>query len=149
MWAECNQFSWICISVFLKCGKQKHKAFQKKKNTIREFSINIYSHKFAHAFQSTQNCQLSSTRSVQSEYQVLYEYYKDIQAAALRTYITAQLSYMILHLHESGDFRNQSLAYQERFCQTNAEIQNSFKIKLQQANRDVVACDPVNYDGSL
>lgn len=89
------------------------------------------------------------SRSVQSEYQVLFEYYKDIQAAALRTYITSQLSYMILHLHESGDFRNQSLIYQEHFRQTNAEVRDVFKSKLQQANRDVWACDPLDYNGSL
>ncbi|XP_055324714.1 uncharacterized protein LOC129579092 [Sitodiplosis mosellana] len=93
---------------------------------------------------STQDCQLQS-RSVQSEYQVLFEYYKDIQAAALRTYITAQLSYMILHLHESGDFRNQSLIYEQHFRQTNAEIRNVFKGKLQQANRVVWTCDPLDY----
>lgn len=78
---------------------------------------------------------------------MLSEYYKDIQAAALRTYITAQLSYMILHLHESGNFREQSLAYQERFLQTNNEIRNIFHMKLQTANRDVWTCDPINYNG--
>lgn len=80
---------------------------------------------------------------------MLHEYYKDIQAASLRTYITAQLSYMILHLHESGDYRNQSLAYQERFHQINAEIQSVFKSKLQQSNRDVWACDAIDNDGTL
>ncbi|XP_031620535.1 uncharacterized protein LOC116339055 [Contarinia nasturtii] len=94
---------------------------------------------------STQDCQLQS-RSVQSEYQMLFEYYKDIQAAALRTYITSQLSYMILHLHESGEFHNQSLVYQEHFRELNAQVRNVFNSKLQQANRDVWACDPLDYN---
>lgn len=82
-------------------------------------------------------------RSVQSEYQTLLQYYKDIQAAALRTYITAQLSYMILHLHESGNFREQSIAYQEQFVKLNAEIQNVFRPKLKAASKYVFACDPL------
>lgn len=101
-----------------------------------------------YAFQSTQDCQ-SSSGSVQSEYQVLHEYYKDIQAAALRTYITAQLSYMILNLHESSDFRNQSLIYQEHFRQENAAIRKVFMNKLMHADRDVWACDPTDYNGSF
>lgn len=80
---------------------------------------------------------------------MLYEYYKDIQAAALRTYITAQLSYIILHLHESGNFREQSIAYRKRFVQTNHQIRDAFQAKLRTANRDVWNCDPINYNGLL
>lgn len=103
---------------------------------------------FCTRFQSTEECQLAS-RSVQSEHQVLFEYYKDIQAAALRTYITAQLSYMILHLHESGDFRNQSIVYKEQFHQANADVRKVFASKLESANRDIWTCDPLDYSGSL
>lgn len=99
-------------------------------------------------FQWAQECQLPS-RSIQSEYQVIFEYYKDIQAASLRTYITAQLSYMILHLHESGDFRNQSIAYKAKFHQIVADVRNVFKNKLQSANKDVWTCDPLDYNGSF
>lgn len=87
------------------------------------------------------------SRSVQSEQQVLYEYYKDIQAAALRTYITTQLSFIILHLHESGNFREQSIAYRGRFIKTNQKIRDAFQAKLRTANRDVWNCDPINYSG--
>lgn len=80
---------------------------------------------------------------------MLYEYYKDVQAAALRTYITAQLSYIILHLHESGNFRGQSIAYRDRFVQTNQQIRDAFQAKLGTANRDVWNCDPINYNGLL
>lgn len=54
---------------------------------------------------------------------------------------------MILHLHESGEYHNQSLIYQDHFRQINAQVRNVFKIKLQQANRDVWTCDPQDYDG--
>lgn len=89
------------------------------------------------------------SRSHQSEYQVIFEFFKDVQAAALRTYITAQLSYMILHLHESGDFRNQSIAYQMKFRQIDADVRKVFKSKLESANRDIWTCDPLDYDGWL
>lgn len=89
------------------------------------------------------------SRSMQSEYQVVFEYYKDVQAAALRTYITAQLSYMILHLHESGDFRNQSIAYQMMFRQINDDVRKVFKSNLESANRDIWTCDPLDYNGWL
>lgn len=79
----------------------------------------------------------------------MFDFYKDIQAAALRTYITAQLSFMILHLHESGDFRNQSIVYREQFRERNANIRDVFKSKLPLANKDVWSCDPSNYDGEL
>lgn len=78
---------------------------------------------------------------------MLIDYYKDIQAAALRTYITAQLSYMILHLHESGDFRNQSIVYRETFRQRNAEIRDVFKSKLPLANKDIWSCDASDFTG--
>lgn len=80
---------------------------------------------------------------------MIYDYYKDIQAAALRTYITAQLSYMILHLHESGDFRNQSIIYREKFLERNANIRTVFKSKLPLANKDVWSCDALGFDGQL
>lgn len=106
----------------------------------------IHAYRTLHTVQATEECQLLS-RSVQSEHQVLYEYYKDIQAAALRTYITEQLSYMILHLHESGNFREQSLAYQEHFHKISSQIRDAFQMKLQSANRDVWTCDPIDYNG--
>lgn len=99
-------------------------------------------------FQSSSECQLQS-RSVQSELQTLFEYYKDIQAASLRTYITAQLSYMMLYLHESGEYRNQSIAYQERFRQISEQVRAAFRNRLQSANREVRTCDPLDYNGLL
>lgn len=86
------------------------------------------------------------SRSVQSEHQVIFEYYKDIQAAALRTYITAQLSYMILHLHESGPFREQSLQYRQLFRDRSEAVAEKFKNKLSVASREVWNCDPANYE---
>lgn len=89
------------------------------------------------------------SRSVESEHQTLFEYYKDIQAASLRTYITAQLSYMMLYLHESGEYRNQSIAYQERFREMSANVRDAFKSKLQSAHREIWTCDPLDYNGLL
>lgn len=86
-------------------------------------------------------------QSVQSEHQVIFEYYKDIQAAALRTYITVQLSYMILHLHESGPFRERSLQYRQFFRQRSKLNTDKFKIALAAANREIWTCDPENYEG--
>lgn len=99
-------------------------------------------------FQSTLECQ-SQLRSVQSEYQALFEYYKDIQASSLRTYITAQLSYMMLFLHESGEYRNLSIAYQERFRRIYVDVQSKFKSKLEMATREIWSCDPLDYNGAL
>lgn len=78
---------------------------------------------------------------------MLFEYYKDVQAAALRTYITTQLSFMILHLHESGDFRNQSIAFQTKFRTIDENIRNVFKSKLASANRDTWTCDALDFNG--
>lgn len=99
-------------------------------------------------FQSTQECQLAS-RSVQSEHQVLFECYKDIQAAALRAYITAQLSFMILHLHESSEYRNQSIVYREHFRRINDNVRKVFKSKMHEANRLIWMCDPDDFTSLL
>lgn len=60
----------------------------------------------------------------------------------------AQLSYMILHLHESGNFREQAIEYRKRFTQLHADIQEAFKTRLREANRNIWACDPSDYHGS-
>lgn len=80
----------------------------------------------------------------ESEYQVLFEYYKDIQAIALKAYISSQLSYMVLHLHESGNFRELSIAYRERFIEKNFEIKDVFKENLANASADVLMCVSVS-----
>lgn len=54
---------------------------------------------------------------------------------------------MILHLHESGNFREQAAEYRERFGQLHTDIQQTFKTKLQKANRNIWTCDPVDYNG--
>lgn len=87
------------------------------------------------------------TRIVQSENQIIFEYYKEIQAVALRTYVTAQLSYMILHLHESGEFHDLAIINEAQFRKRNAEIRKIFKMKLRHAKRDVWTCDPSDYNG--
>lgn len=82
-------------------------------------------------------------------HQVEFDYYKDIQATALRTYITVQLAFMILHLHESGDFLEKAIQNHDKFREENAEIRKMFKSRLHGTNREVWACDPHFYDGSL
>lgn len=77
-----------------------------------------------------------------------FDYYKDIQATALRTYITVQLAYMILHLHESGNFLDQAVDNHDKFREKNAEIRRIFKTRLQETNREVWTCDPLFYDGT-
>lgn len=62
------------------------------------------------------------------------------------TIFKAQLSYMILHLHESGNFREQAIEYRERFSQLHADIQHTFQTKLETANRNIWTCDPVDYN---
>lgn len=93
------------------------------------------------------DCERFASKAILSEYQLLFDYYKDIQAAALRTYITVQLSYMILHLHESGEFRSQSIAYREQFRERNADIRAVFKSKLPLANKDIWSCDAHDFNG--
>lgn len=85
----------------------------------------------------------------ESEYQVLFEYYKDIQAIALKAYISSQLSYMVLSLHESGNFRGLSVAYRERFIEKNFEIKDLFKENLAKARADVIKCVSVNDQSNI
>lgn len=49
-----------------------------------------------------QNCVLTMT-SIQSNGQMLYEYYTDIQTAQLKAYVLAQLSYMFLSVFGIGN----------------------------------------------
>lgn len=76
-----------------------------------------------------------------------FDYYKDIQATALRTYITVQLAFMILHLHESGNFLELAVENHEKFVMKNADIRKMFKNRIHETNREVWACDPQDYDG--
>lgn len=39
---------------------------------------------------------------MQSSHQVIYDLYRDIQSGFLKSYITAQMSYMILGYYNSG-----------------------------------------------
>lgn len=94
---------------------------------------------FHYHFQITQSCH-DSTGVRESQYQVIIEYYKDIQALALKTYISAQLSYMILRLHESGDYHEQSNAYRQRFIDRNFEVKDAFRERLKEASADVLEC---------
>lgn len=55
---------------------------------------------------------------------------------------------MILHLHESGNFREQAIEYRERFGQLHADIQRTFQAKLATANRIIWTCDPADYNSS-
>lgn len=87
----------------------------------------------------TQSCHGTTTIS-ESQYQVIFEYYKDIQAIALKTFIASQLSYMILHLHESGNYRDQSITYRERFIDKNFEVKDLFREQLGEADADVHQC---------
>lgn len=71
---------------------------------------------------------------------MIFEFYKDIQALALKTFIASELSYMVLHLHESGSYRDESIAYRERFIDQNFEIKNAVGEQLKSANADVLKC---------
>lgn len=94
------------------------------------------------------DCQ-HQTRVLPSVGQAIFEYYKEVQALALRTYITEQLSYMILHLHESGNFHELAKLNQQRFRNQTKEIRQLFKSKLMEAKREIRTCDPENYNGKF
>lgn len=47
---------------------------------------------------------------------------------------------MILHLHESGNFHNDSVAYRRRFIDRTDVIKISFQEHLAKANRNILKC---------
>lgn len=51
---------------------------------------------------------------------------------------------MDLHLHESGEFREQSAAYRQRFIDQNFEIKSVFGERLADADADVLQCVSVS-----
>lgn len=57
-----------------------------------------------HEFQYIQHCRELeiSPITVESEFQLIYNYYKDVRAALLKTYILTQLSHMLISINNKG-----------------------------------------------
>lgn len=56
---------------------------------------------FIRFIQNLTNCHRHG-ETVQSSHQVVYDLYRDIQSGFLKSYITAQMSYMILGYYNNG-----------------------------------------------
>lgn len=55
-------------------------------------------------FQYVQHCHELETSpiTIESEFQLIYNYYKDVRAALLKTYILTQLSHMLININNKG-----------------------------------------------
>ncbi|XP_031617015.1 uncharacterized protein LOC116336929 [Contarinia nasturtii] len=84
--------------------------------------------------------------TVQSSHHVIYDLYRDIQSGFLKSYITAQMSYMILSYYNSGALENYSeqvdilrTTFQQRFSDLR-QIATRF---LKKSDKTVWKCDTI------
>lgn len=62
----------------------------------------IHFTKIVYYVQHFKDCR-NNTSTVQSPHQVVYDFYRDIQSGFLKSYVTAQMSYMILGYYNNGN----------------------------------------------
>lgn len=91
----------------------------------------------------------------QSTYQVLLDFYEEIQATLLKHYMGMQVSYMILYFHQVDAInqRQNSIQLRKQFLNRISNIQSIARPYLESASREVWLCDPsiflTDYDDSM
>ncbi|XP_055307895.1 uncharacterized protein LOC129572010 isoform X2 [Sitodiplosis mosellana] len=88
----------------------------------------------------------SSPITVESEFQLIYNYYKDVRAALLKTYILTQLSHMLININNKGNnFSSTSYYVKDELFRRVDLIKRNVKNLLKIAKRDSWVCDRFPY----
>lgn len=80
---------------------------------------------------------------IDSEFHIIYNNYKDIRAASLKSYILAQLSNMLLAIKNRDlSHRREATEVEQSFRDRNDLIKRNVNNLLNIAKRDTWSCDP-------